>query len=392
MANLYSQLERTLASSGADAAIDQLIATLRDRGEYGPLFYAHLLKARQALGVSPNPTEPASELPEQHHAAYEEAIRAAARTVGNLYLDVGDIPAAWSYFRLINDPEPVRTALDQVILDENSETYPVVDIAFHQNVHPRRGFDIVLDHQGICSAITLVSSFEAAMAPDLRVYTIGRLVRSLYGQLHERLRGIVADSEGSSPATYLPLDQLIAGRDWLFEGEPWHIDQSHLNAVVQLSIHLPSGEELELARMLCRYGAWLPAGLRGTGDPPFENVYADYGMYLQVLAGDEVDAGLNHFRAKADAADPERTTGPAEVLVNLLLASGRNADALAAARRHLIRADERQLRCPGPQELSRRLGRFDVFADVARLRGDAVQFLAGLLSAPKNEPTVQTEP
>jgi hypothetical protein len=388
MASLYSELQRTLTQGGADKAIDRLIETLRERREFGALFYAHLLKARHALGVSPIPTEPANELPPEHHADYELAIRHAAQTVGRLYLDAGDIPGGWNYYRLINDPEPVRAALDAHVLEENCETYPLVDIAFHQNVHPRRGFDIVLDRQGICSAITLVGSFESAMAPDLRTYCVGRLVGALHGQLCERLRGIIADSEGPMPPADVPLDELTAKRDWLFEGEAWHIDQSHLNSVVQLSVHLPRGRELDFARALCRYGVKLPAQLRGHGEPPFEDVYRDYGVYLQVLAGDEVEAGLQHFRAKAAAADPERTTAPAETLVNLLLASGRNDEALAEARRHLLRADERQLRCPGPQELSRRLGRFEAFADVARLRGDAVQFLAGLLASTK-EPAAQ---
>jgi hypothetical protein len=388
MANRYSQLERTLTTAGPAAAIDRLIADLRERREYGPLFYAHLMKARHALGVSPIPTQPANELPEQHHAAYEEAIRHAAQTVGNLFLDSGDIPSAWNYFRLINDPEPVRAALEKIALDDNTEIYPLIDVAFHQGVHPRRGFEIVLDRQGICSAITLVGSFEAAMTPDVRVHCVSRLVRALHDQLHERLRGIISDSEGSSPEADVSLDQLTAGRDWLFEGDAWHIDQSHLNAVVQLSVHLPRGPELDLARALCRYGVKLPASLRGTGEPPFDDVYRDYGIFLDVLAGENVDAGLAHFDAKAQAADPERTTAPAEALVTLLLASGRESEALAAARRHLIRADERQLRCPGPQELSRRLGEFEAFADVARIRGDAVQFLAGLLASTK-EPAAQ---
>src|SRR5205823_11435274 len=99
MPSLYSELEKALAQSGADKAIDRLIETLRERREYGSLFYAHLLKARHALGVSPIPTEPATELPEQHHTAYEQAIRQAAQTVGRLYLDAGDIPAAWNYYR-----------------------------------------------------------------------------------------------------------------------------------------------------------------------------------------------------------------------------------------------------------------------------------------------------
>jgi hypothetical protein len=43
-------------------------------------------------------------------------------------------------------------------------------------------------------------------------------------------------------------------------------------------------------------------------------------------------------------------------------------------------ADERSLGCPGPLELTRREGDYAAFAEVARSRGDAVHFLAGLVA------------
>jgi hypothetical protein len=56
------------------------------------------------------------------------------------------------------------------------------------------------------------------------------------------------------------------------------------------------------------------------------------------------------------------------------------AAATAAARELLAKADERSLSCPGPLELTRRQGDYAAFAEVARARGDAVHFLAGLLA------------
>jgi hypothetical protein len=93
-----------------------------------------------------------------------------------------------------------------------------------------------------------------------------------------------------------------------------------------------------------------------------------------------VDAGLAHFRAKAEAADPDQGTLPAEVYVNLLLHAGREADAADAAQRFLVKADDRQLTCPGPLELTRRRGDYAAFVEVARARGDAVHYLAGLIA------------
>jgi hypothetical protein len=100
-----------------------------------------------------------------------------------------------------------------------------------------------------------------------------------------------------------------------------------------------------------------------------------------VLAGEDVEAGLERFRAKAATANPDDAgTRPAEVYVNLLLHAGRPAEAATAARRLLSNVDERSLGCPGPLELTRRQGDFAAFAEVARARGDAVHFLAGLLA------------
>jgi hypothetical protein len=149
-----------------------------------------------------------------------------------------------------------------------------------------------------------------------------------------------------------------------------------------MSLHLPPGDPgISQARELCAYGAKLSSKMVSPGEPPFESLYRDAGVYLRVLAGVDVEAGLGHFRAKVKKMDLDRGTLPAEVYVNLLLLAGRTADAIKVARTYLTDADERQLSCPGPMELCRRAGDFAAFADVARVRGDAVHFLAGLLSA-----------
>src|SRR5437870_7197162 len=103
-----------------------------------------------------------------------------------------------------------------------------------------------------------------------------------------------------------------------------------------MSIHLQPCEELALVRELCVYGQRLSPRLQFPGDPPFENQYTDYGVYLSALAGDNVDECIAHFQAKADNADPDTVgTYPAQVLVNLLLRLDRPAQALAVARKHL---------------------------------------------------------
>lgn len=377
---LFTELETLLREQGANAAIDQLCAVLRQRRDHARLFYALLVKKRQELGVSPIPTEPADSLPPEFHQPYEEAIRAAAREVGQLYLEDGNIPQAWLYFRMIGEPAPVAAALDRFQPSEDEDLQPIIDVAFQQAVHPRKGFDLVLDRYGTCNAITMIGGIDFGKSTDVRTYCIGRLVRQLHRELVERVRADITHRQNFEP-TGRTIPELLAGREWLFDEECYHIDTSHLSSVVQMSIHLPPGDDLRLAIELCEYGRHLSPRLQYPGDPPFENLYLDYGHYLRVLAGDNVEAGLDHFRAKVEVMDVENLgTLPAEVLVNLLLQVNRTEEALAVARRWLGSVRERPLTCPSIAELCQRAGNYQALADVAREQEDPVHFLAGLLA------------
>lgn len=378
---IFDDLETTLKTRGPQEAIERLCSELRARKEYRGYFYALLLKKRFELGVSPLPTSPAQELPEAVHEPYEEAIRSAARLVGNLFLEEGDIPQAWIYFHMIGEPEPVARALEKAEPASDESVQPLVDIAYHQGVQPRKGFDLVLDRLGICSAITLVTGMEFPHGPDVREYCVQRLVRALHAELRERLKIDIARREGSSPGGE-SVPELFAGRDWLFEDELYHIDVSHLSAVVQMSVFLPRGPELALARELCAYGSRLAPRLRYAGDPPFEDQYVDYAVYLTALAGEREEEGLDHFRAKVERAAAEQGgTAPVEVLVNLLLRLNRADEALSVARRYLSDADSRMLSCPSVTDLCRKTGDYQTLTEVARRQGDPVHFLAGLLAA-----------
>lgn len=384
---LFDELKDTLRSQGPAEAIDRLCTSLRERKEYSSLFYALLMKKRHELGVSPLPTAPSSELPESVHAAYEDGIRHAGREVGRLFLDQGDIVQAAAYYRMLGEAEPVREALEKYEPFDGEDLQPLIELAFHHGANPRRGFQWVLQRHGICTSITLLGSAlqnnQFPHGEEARDYCIQALVRALHEQLTERLRNEITQREGSVD-TSLSVPQLIAGRDWLFAEDNYHIDVSHLSSVVQMATQMAPCPELKLARELCQYGEKLSPRFHYAGDPPFEDHYRDYGAFLAILDGDDLDANLAHFEAKAEtaAADPDgANTLPAEVLVNLLLRINQPFKALTVARRFLQDADERQLSCPGVSELCRRVKDFGALAEVARGRGDPVQFVAGLILA-----------
>jgi hypothetical protein len=385
---IFDELERMTAAQGAAAATDHLIAWLRERADYTSLFYALLMKARQELGVSPIPTGAAKDLPESVHAPYEEAIRAACRHVGRLCLDAGNLPQAWAYYRMLGEPASLKDALEAYQPKPDEDIQGVIQVAYYEGVHPRRGFDLILERNGLCNAITTLSgSQELGHAKEDRQYCIRRLIRTLYDELCERLSAEITRREGTDPRESMgeiTVPKLLAGRDWLFEDEFAHIDVSHLSAVVQMSIHLDPCKELDLARELCDYGRRLPKKLTFRGEDPFDDLYVDYAVYLRILAGERVDEGIAHFHDKVKNADTDICgTYPAQVLVNLLLRLGRTAEAVAVGRQYLAAADSRHLSCPSVVELCQMAGDYKSLAQTARVQGDTVHYLAGLLAAQK---------
>lgn len=375
----FDRLRSFLESSGPAAAVERLIAELRANKDYSNLFYALLLKKRIELGVSPFPTGPSTDLPPHTHEPYEQAIREAGREVGHAFISTRQFAQAWSFFRMLGEPEPLRAALEQYAPGPDEDVYPVIEIAWQGGVLPKKGFDLVLDRHGVCSAITMVSSSDITGNAELRDYCVGRLVRALHAQLAERLRSDLA-ARGSTVKPEATITQILADHPELFTEDTYHIDTSHLASVVQMSTYLPPGEENNLARDLCAYGQKLSPGLQGSNESPFEENYTDYLAFLNVIAGIDVERGLERFRGKAEREAEEGATYPAQVYVNLLLRANRPTEALLAAKQFLLSQDERNMICPGVSELARRSGDYQSMAEAARARNDPVGFLAGLIA------------
>ena len=378
-ATLFDQLEQTMKTAGPTAAIAQLEAELRAKKDYGALFYTLLMKKRVELGVSPIATGSNQDLPAEAHHPFEEGIGEAARTVGNLYLADGQIPQAWGYFRMLGETAPVADALEKLELTDTMDTQAIIDIAFHQGVLPIKGFDWVLQRFGICSAITVMGG-ELPFSPEVRQLCSKKLIRTLHHELMERLRAEIQRVQNFAP-TAKTVRELIAGRDFLFADDFYHIDLSHLNSVVQMATQLENCEELQLTRDMCAYGMKLSPRFRYQSEPPFDDQYADYDKYLAILTGEDVEAGLAHFRAKVDANPPETAgTFSAEIYVNLLMRLNRPEEALLAVRKYLAPLGDVRLSCPNLVELVQQTKRFDVLADAAREQGNAVNFVAGLIA------------
>ncbi len=379
-----------LDSAGPAAAVDELVRSAREESRPRDLLDALLLKARLDLGL-PASGIVADQLAENQKTRYEDLYVEALRTVGAMLLEKGDIPAAWPYFRVIGEKEPVRQAIesfDPESVDEHA-LGAVIDVAFQQQVHPLKGFGWILDRYGICSAI---SSFEALPADDsVRSAASALLARALHSQLHYALSSEIERREGARPAESNTVTQLLEGRPWIYDDDAYAIDVSHLSSVVRLSPLLKSTDEIALALELARYGSGLSDRFRYDGLPPFDDVYADHAIYLNALLGHEADAAVAHFRAKLKPVesdddqprDPLETL-PAQTLVNLLAALGRDEEAIALAADQLADVPESYLMCPSLSALCRKAGRPDLLAEAAARNGNWALFLAARIEDNRN--------
>ncbi|MCS7168722.1 MAG: hypothetical protein RMI91_10935 [Gemmatales bacterium] len=391
MPSIYEELADLVAKAGPEAAVARLIRELEARRDYTGYFYALILAKRLELGLPAVQSRFDSQVPEPLAEPYEQGIREAARQAGRLALAVGDVAAAWPFFRMIQEPQEVARALEHLEPTEPEQCQQLIQIALYEGANPRRGFEWVLKHYGICNAITTFAQGFSAPQED-RIACLKQLVRALYQELRERLVWDIQQREGSSPPAEASVRELIRGREEiLFSDDYAHVDTSHLSSVVQFAYYLPVCEELQLAVELCEYGTHLNPRLQYPGDPPFERTYHDYLIYFRTLLGAEVEAGLEHFRQKAEQADPTQVGYyPAVVYVGLLERLGRHREAVEAYSRYLVHCDPQQLgNCPSIYELCEKLSDYRPLVDIAQRRGSLVDYTAGLIQQIKAKPSLE---
>jgi len=365
--DLFDLLEQTVRAEGEQAGFELLIGRLREQKNYPLVFEARLMQQRQKLGLPLIFGGNISDLPARHQPAYEAALMEAARETGGLFLAEGDLVRAWPYFRAIGESGPIAAAIDRV--DSGERLDGVLQIALDEGVNPRRGFELLLEHRGICRAIDFAAQF-----PDraLRNEFLQTLVRTLYQDLANNLKEAIASVE-SAPPDSVPVSALISGRDWLFAGGRYYTENSHLASLVQASLELPDVATLRLAWELAEYAQRLDPLFHFPGDPPFEDLYADHAHYLRALLGERVDTAIAHFRQKMDAS----VAGAAEALVALLARLGRYEEAIRISVEHL--GGEGGAVCPSALQLCQTAGDYARLRTLARAQGDVLAFAAGII-------------
>ncbi len=379
---IFPWLEHLLQNHDTGAAFEELAARFKRDKQYRQLFDARLMQKRFELGLPLVSSARIGDVPKDLQQAYQDGYVEAAREVGELILADRNIPHAWPYFRAVGDTGPIIRALDAFDVPDadtpeaQEALNSTIHVAFQEGLHPRKGFELILKHYGLCRAITMFAAYpqEEGRSDSLRL-----LVRSLHGQLVENLSRAISDVEGTQPESH-SIAALIEGRAWLFENNAQYTDSSHIAPVLKLSADLDDAETLKLAVEIAGYASRLGEMFQYSDDPPFERAYDDRRIYLEALIGADVDRAVTHFDEKAAASDPDRDGNrPAEVLVELLIRVERYDDAINAFRRYLLDAAPEDLSCPSLPQLCQMAGEFGQLKEVAKQQSDPLSYLAALI-------------
>lgn len=380
--DLFAEIEAACAASGPNAAIERLITALEAEKDWHHLFDALLMRKKLSMGLPTTRPTSFDDVPERRREEFEQAYLEAARWVGDGLLADGQIAQAWMYFRTIREPGPIAAAIEKLPtggpVDEQ-----ILEIALFQGVAPAKGVEMMLASHGTCSTITALDQ-QLQQIPDAqRRQCAALMVQRLYRDLRDSIEADVKRRQPMLPPNQ-SVRELIAGRDSIFENDNYHVDVSHLNAVVRMARELrPDDPELKLALQLAQYGAKLAPQYQYAGTPPFSEFYPAHQHYLRALLGENVDEASDYFRAMlTDDVSETNNKLTALALVDLYEKLGRAQDAIDLAVKYLAEGVEGIGFSVG--DLCLELGRVDIYRDLAREQGNLLAWTSALCElAPK---------
>lgn len=380
-ASPYDEIRSALDQQGAEAALQRLSDQLRRDKKHYELFESLKMLARLRLGLPLLYADAGEELSEEQRDALEEALIEICREVGTLLLDEGRIREGWYYLRPVGDKEPVLRAIRDADCDEEDTLDDIIEVALHEGIDQELGFGLLLKHHGACNAITTYEQQFAGLPPARQQPLAAQLLKYLHEELTATLKADISQQEGTEP-TEPTLAEIIAPRDYLFSTGGYHIDASHLSAVVRFSRVLDDPELTRLALDLTAYGERLDPQLQYEQPVPFLNTYPHNALFFQALLGENYDVAMAHFREKAEASDIRREGSLAiETYISLLARTGKASEALDAALRLIPEGVHTMGIAPSLVDLSNASGDYEKLAAFCESRNDMLGFITSLLQA-----------
>lgn len=378
---IFDELAKLTSQGELSEAIQRVAERMREQRKYHELFDARLMAGRQRLGLPAILTSTLDELPEPQRTQIEDVYLEACREVGHLLLEAGRVREAWMYLRPLGEREQVAAALERIEPQEDL-IEQLIEIALHEGVHPELGFRLVLEHYGTCNSISMFDGLMHDRPRAQQRAVVALLVRHLHAELAANLRADIVRREGTEPAAETSIHDLVATRPELFEEANYHIDTSHLGAVLRFARLTDDAEVLEQALDMIEYGQRLAEQYKYPGEEPFRDTYEAHRHFFSAQVGRNVDEAVEYFRHRADTLPLEEVgSGPAEVYVALLARVGRWDEAIAASLRLLPPGTPTARFAPSLFELSRLAGHYEPLVESSRERGDLLGYVAGMVQA-----------
>lgn len=279
------------------------------------------------------------------------------------------------YLRPTGDTARAAELLRHIDANEDN-VEDLIAVLLHEGVDIARGYQMLIDRNGTCNSITTYEQSISGRDKPARIAAARVLLDHFYEELCESVRGDIARNEAPAGADET-LGEMLAKRKWILADGGYHLDTTHLSAVIRIARVLDDPSSLQRAYELVQYGRRLHHQFQYPGDDPFVDFYPAHLAYYGVLLGRDVDAGLAVFERKMLAADPATSgTAPMEVYTELLDRVGRSAQAIDVALRHVPDEVPSPRMVPPLIEMANRCGNFAPILQYCVSKSDPLGYAA----------------
>lgn len=380
--SIFDQIQEVFQQSGTEAALERLAAELVSTKKFHELFEARKLQLRRELGLPLLYSEAGDDLDDDVRNKLEDGLSAICRDIGAALMEDGRLREGWMYLRPVGETEVAKEYLLRTeTTDENIDE--LIELALREGIAPAHGFGLVLQHYGTCNSITTFDAEMNQQPPAEKKIAAGMLVEHLHAELLENVLNDITSEESTKPASNR-FAELLAEREWLFDGNRYHIDTTHLASVIRFARVLEDENQIKLAIDLTEYGRRLSSQYQYENEEPFADLYPSTKIYLNAILGTDVEGALEFFEKKARECDTyNEGYMPVEVYIELLSRVGKPADAMEALIELMPDASPKIGIAPTIMELANQADDFSRFTSFCKENEDLLGFVTGLLHAQK---------
>jgi hypothetical protein len=331
----YRNLQQLIEQQGVAAGLEVLEQAFRRNQQYPQLFEILKIKCRFQLGLPLIYGTRPEQLDDATQQQLEQGLIEACQEVGLGLLKAGQLEQSWLYLQPIGNRPSVAQALQDLPVHE-SHLETLIEICLGQAAAPVYGYQLVLEHFGICDGITTFDVQSGRFEPEIQRQMATILLRRFYSDLQANLvqlirrEGLVLSELGADrQPEQKTIRQLFEDYPALSQEGVHVIDATHLVSVVRISRIVTERADLRKAWELCQYGKQLHPDFHYPCPAPFESTFEDHSIFYAALLGTEVQEGVSHFRRKLPVCQDEiQDLTPLETLIDLFNRTNQRSEAI----------------------------------------------------------------